>query len=111
MPDDLDHIWKALADRTRRQILALLREGPLGTTEIVERIPRLSRFGVMKHLSILRDAGLVLVRKDGTRRLNSLNVIPIRRVYEELVSDYQDSWARKLTHLKRDLEGSEAGDD
>ena len=104
MPDDLDRIWKALSDKTRREILKLLREKPLGTTEVVEAIPHLSRFGVMKHIGVLRDAGLIKVRKDGARRLNTLNVIPIRRVYDELVHGYQDVWAGKLTELKRELE-------
>ncbi len=106
MPDDLDTIWKALSDKTRRQILKLLRERPLGTTEIVRAIPHLTRFGVMKHIGVLREVGLVRVRKDGTHRLNTLNVIPIRQVYDELVHGYQDIWAGQLTELKRELESS-----
>ena len=104
MHGELDAVWKALADATRRRILALLRDGPLTTTAIVTALPHLSRFGVMKHLSVLREVGLVTVRRDGPRRLNSLNAVPIRRVYEELVDDYQDLWARRLTGLKRELE-------
>lgn len=104
MADDLETVWKALADHTRRRILSLLRNGPLTTTEIVISLPHLSRFGVMKHMSVLRDVGLITVRKDGPRRLNSLNVVPIRQIYEELVDDYQDLWARRLTGLKHDLE-------
>ena len=110
MPDDLDAIWKALADATRREILRLLRAGPLPTTDIVNAIPRLSRFGVMKHISVLREAGLLTVRKDGTRRLNALNVVPIRLVYEDLVDGYQDVWASQLTRLKRDLESLPSDD-
>lgn len=104
MADDLEAVWKALADGTRRRILALLREGPLTTTEIVTALPHLSRFGIMKHMSVLREVGLIVVRKEGPRRLNSLNVVPIRRIYEQLVDDYQDVWARRLTGLKRELE-------
>ena len=104
MTDDLDQIWKALSDKTRRRILKFLRERPLSTTEIVEAVPQMSRFGVMKHLGVLRDAGLVKVRKDGKRRLNTLNVVPIRQVYDELVDGYQDVWAGRLTGLKRELE-------
>ncbi len=104
MADDREAVWKALADSTRRRILSLLREGPLTTTEIVTALPHLSRFGVMKHMSVLRDVGLITVRKQGPRRLNSLNVVPIRQIYEELVDDYQDLWARRLTGLKRELE-------
>ena len=108
MSEDLDAIWKALSDKTRRRILKLLREKPLGTTDIVRAIPHLSRFGVMKHIGVLREVGLIKVRKRGTRRLNTLNVVPIRRIYEELVHGYQDVWASQLTDLKRELEGGTA---
>ncbi len=104
MADDREAVWKALAENTRRRILALLRKGPLTTSEIVTALPHLSRFGVMKHMSVLRDVGLITVRKEGPRRLNSLNVVPIRQIYEELVDDYQDLWARRFTGLKRELE-------
>jgi DNA-binding transcriptional ArsR family regulator len=58
----------------------------------------------MKHLSVLRDAGLVLTREEGRQVLNILNVVPIRQIYERWVSDYQDLWVRNLTGLKRSLE-------
>jgi len=105
MNEDLDRVWKALADPTRRAILDLLRRRPRTTSEIVERIPNLSRFGVMKHLGVLREAGLVQARDEGRNVVNALNVVPIRLIYERWVSDYQDQWARKLTRLKRSLDG------
>jgi DNA-binding transcriptional ArsR family regulator len=107
MSDDLEQVWKALADPTRRTILDLLRQKPRNTSEIVERIPGLSRFGVMKHMAVLRDAGLVQTREEGRSVVNSLNVVPIRLIYERWVSNYQDLWARKLTSLKRSLEREE----
>jgi len=107
MSDDLEQVWKALADPTRRTILDLLRQKPRTTSEIVERIPGLSRFGVMKHMAVLRDAGLVQTRDEGRSVVNSLNVVPIRLIYERWVSNYQDLWARKLTSLKRSLEREE----
>lgn len=107
MSDDLDRVWKALADPTRRAILDLLRQKTRTTTEIVERIPSISRFGVMKHLAVLRGAGLVQTREEGRSVVNSLNVVPIRLIYERWVSDYQDLWVRKLTGLKRSLEKEE----
>ena len=107
MNDDLDRVWKALADPTRRAILDLLRRNPRTTTEIVERIPDLSRFGVMKHLAVLRGAGLVQAREEGRSVVNSLNAVPIRLIYERWVSDYQDLWVRKLTGLKRSMEKEE----
>jgi DNA-binding transcriptional ArsR family regulator len=104
---DLDPVWKALADPTRRAILDLLRKGPCATTEIVDKFPELTRFGVMKHIAVLRDAGLVSTRQEGRRTLNSLNAVPIRLIYERWVSGYQDLWASKLTSLKKQLEGKE----
>ena len=102
--NELDVVWKALSDPTRRSILDQLRKGPCTTTEIVERFPGLSRFGVMKHLTVLRDAGLVQDRWEGRQRINSLNVVPIRMIYERWVSGYQDLWASKLMSLKKSLE-------
>jgi len=104
MAPDLDRVWKALADPTRRGILDQLRSGPRSTTDIVAAVPGLSRFGVMKHLSVLREAGLVQTREEGRVVYNSLNVIPIRQIYERWVSGYQDLWARQWTSLRRSLE-------
>lgn len=67
-------------------------------------IPGLTRFGVMKHLSVLRQANLVLTREEGRQVVNTLNVVPIRLIYERWVSDYQDLWVRSFTSLKRSLE-------
>lgn len=104
MSSDLDPIFKALADSTRRSILDLLRDGPCTTTQIVEQFPELSRFGVMKHLDVLRTAGLVNTRHEGRLRVNSLNAVPLRQIYERWVSNYAEHWAATLTDLKNSLE-------
>ena len=109
MDDKLDSVWKALSDPTRREILDSLRGGALTTTEIVSLFPNLTRFGVMKHLDVLREAGLVNTRAEGRRRLNSLNVAPIRQIYERWVSGFRDLWASQLVDLKRSLEGQGDG--
>ncbi len=101
---ELDPVWKALADPTRRAILDGLRDGPQTTTAIVEAFPHLSRFAVMKHMDVLREADLLRTRAEGRRRLNTLNVIPIRQIYERWVRGYQDLWASQLVALKNDLE-------
>lgn len=106
MPDDLDPVWKALSDPTRRAILDLLRQGPRRTTELVDAFPHLSRFGVMKHIDVLRDAGLINTREQGRQRVNSLNAVPIRRIYERWVSRYEDIWADKLLRLREDVEAA-----
>lgn len=102
--DELDQVWKALADGTRRSILDLLRSGPRTTTEIVEAFPHLSRFGVMKHLEVLREAGLVQTREESRQRINSLNVVPIRAIYERWVGRFEELWASHLLRIKEDAE-------
>ena len=104
MANDLDPVWKALADPTRRAILDLLHQGPRKTTEIVEAFPHMTRFGVMKHMDELRNAGLILTREEGRQRVNSLNAVPIRQIYERWVSRYQEFWADSLLRLKDDLQ-------
>lgn len=105
--DKLDPVWKALSDPTRRAILDFLRPRSRTTTQIVETFPHLSRFGVMKHLEVLREAGLVHTREDGRRRVNSLNVVPIRQIYERWVGPYQELWTSELLRIK---EFAELGD-
>src|SRR6476646_4353117 len=108
MTNDLDQIWKALADETRRTILDFLRSGPKPTTAIVEQFPDLSRFAVMKHLEVLRQAALVVTREEGRQRINSLNSVPIRMIYERWVSNYEGLWANALLRVKEAVEGNEA---
>jgi DNA-binding transcriptional ArsR family regulator len=108
MTQDLDPIWKALSDETRRTILDFLRSGPKATTAIVEQFPNLSRFAVMKHLDVLRQAALVVTREEGRQRINSLNAVPIRMIYERWVSHYEDIWASALLRIKEAAERGSA---
>lgn len=108
MANDLDHVWKALSDSTRRQILDLLRDGPRPTTEIVEKFPELSRFGVMKHLDVLREAGLVKTRSEGRLRINSLNAAPIREILERWIGKYEAYWSNTLLRVKEAAESETA---
>ena len=105
--EELDPVWKALADPTRRGILDLLRVRPRTTTELVESFPKLSRFGVMKHIEVLRAAQLVQTRESGRYRVNSLNAVPIRQIYERWVSRYEEVWADHLLRLKEVAEREE----
>ena len=106
-PDDLDPVWKALSDATRRAILDLLRQGPRTTTEIVDAFPHLTRFGVMKHIDVLREAGLIETREDGRQRVNSLNVVPIRKIYERWVGKFEELWSSHLLRIKEIAEDRE----
>lgn len=107
MPDDNDQIWKALSDPTRRSILDALRKGPMTTTEIVEAFPEMTRHAVMKHIDVLRNAGLVNTREEGRRRVNSLNAVPIRRIYERWMGPFAELWSSTLMRIKDDAEGNE----
>ena len=107
MADELDKVWKALSDATRRSILDLLRGGPKTTTEIVAEFPDMTRFAVMKHMDVLRDADLIITRSEGRRRVNSLNAIPIRRIYERWMGPFSELWSSTLLRLKDDLESDE----
>jgi DNA-binding transcriptional ArsR family regulator len=98
--DELDPVWKALSDPTRRAILDFLRPRARTTTEIVEEFPHLTRFGVMKHLEGLRQAHLVQTREAGRQRVNSLNVVPIRQIYERWVGPFQELWSGELLRIK-----------
>lgn len=104
MVKDLDNVWKALSDPTRRAILDLLRKGSQTTTEIVEEFPDMTRHAVMKHLDVLRAAELVNTREDGRRRINMLNPVPIRQIYERWVLPYEELWSSTLLRVKEDFE-------
>jgi len=104
MADDLDPVWKALSDPTRRTILDLLREGAKTTTEIVDAFPDMTRHAVMKHIDVLREVRLINTREEGRRRINSLNVVPIRQIYERWVGPFAELWSSTLLRVKDDVE-------
>lgn len=105
MTEDLDPVWKALSDPTRRTILDLLRRGAKTTTEIVEAFPDMTRHAVMKHIEALRNAGLINTREDGRRRINSINAVPIRQIYERWMGPFSELWSSTLLRIKDDAEG------
>ena len=102
--DDLEPVWRALANPVRRKVLDLLRDGARSTGDLVDQFPSLSRFAVMQHLGVLADAGLLIVRRQGRVRLNYLNPVPIQRIYDRWVSRYQEPWTEALVSLKGQLE-------
>ena len=102
----VDAVFKALADPTRRDLLdALFAEDGQTLTALEERVP-MTRFGVMKHLKVLEEAGLVVTRKRGREKLHFLNPVPIRLIHERWVSKYAEPWAAALVELKNQLEES-----
>lgn len=105
--NQMDAVWRALADPTRRDLLDQLRGGPRPTGELVECIPGMTRFGVMKHLGVLEEAGLITTSKKGRQKFNHLNAVPLKQIYERWVSKYEDQWAGHLIALKDALEHEE----
>ncbi len=107
LPDRMDRVFKALADPTRRALLDELRARPMTTGQLVAAVgghSGMTRYGVMKHLGVLEDAGLVVTRREGRRKWNHLNAVPLRMIYERWVSRYEDQWAGSLIRLKQQVE-------
>ena len=107
---DLDPVWRALSDPTRRAILDVLREGPQNTGFLCDRFDHLSRHGVIKHLKALERANLVTVRVRGRERINHLNVVPIQEIYERWMRPYESYWASKLHRLAEEITRGETED-
>jgi len=100
----MDVVFKALADPTRRSLLdELFRNDGQTLRELEERFA-MTRFGVMKHLKQLEEAGLVLTKRRGREKLHFLNPVPIRLVHDRWVSKYAEPWAAGLSGLKTRLE-------
>jgi DNA-binding transcriptional ArsR family regulator len=103
-PEEADGVWRALADPTRRALLDVLRDGPRTTGDLADRFDQ-TRFGVMKHLTILVDAGLVTVRREGRLRWNVLNPMPIHQIYRRWIKPFETAAADRLLRLKAHAEG------
>ena len=106
MNEDDDRVFKALADPTRRFLLDLLftREGRT-LTELESEV-EMTRFGVAKHLRVLEEAGLVVVRRAGREKLHFLNPVPIRLIHDRWIDKYAARQVSALANLKNELEGT-----
>ena len=102
--DELHLVFKALADPTRRFLLDLLYERDGRTLTELESGLSMTRFGVMKHLKVLEEAGLVVASRSGREKLHFLNPVPIRRIHDRWIDKYTGHQASVLIDLKRDLE-------
>jgi uncharacterized protein YndB with AHSA1/START domain/DNA-binding transcriptional ArsR family regulator len=100
----VDAVFKALADPTRRDLLDELFREDGQTLHALEAHFNMTRYGVMKHLRQLEDAGLVVTRRRGREKLHFLNPVPIRLVHDRWVSKYAEPWAAGLSDLKTRLE-------
>src|SRR5215207_4660037 len=100
----MDEVFKALSDPTRRELLDELFKEDGQTLSALEARHEITRFGVMKHLKILEEAGLVVTRRRGREKLHFLNPVPIRLIHDRWVSKYAQPWAAALSDLKSRLE-------
>ena len=103
---ELELVFKALADPTRRLLLDLLYEREGRTLTELETGIAMTRFGVMKHLRLLEEAGLVVSQKRGREKLHFLNPVPIRLIHDRWINKYTERRVSALTDLKQQLETS-----
>jgi len=103
-------VWKALSNPVRREILDVLHEEPHTTGDLAARFPDLTRFAVMQHLGVLQEAELVVVRREGRKRYNYLNPMPIQQVYDRWVVRYLKPWTEALVHMRDELESGDRED-
>jgi DNA-binding transcriptional ArsR family regulator len=104
MPTDDDLVFRALADPTRRHLLDRLYERDGRTLTELESELEMSRFGVMKHLRLLEEAGLVVTRREGRQKLHYLNPVPIRLIHDRWIDKYRERQVSTLADLKSELE-------
>jgi DNA-binding transcriptional ArsR family regulator len=101
---DDDRVFKALADPTRRFLLDQLFTRDGRTLTELESELEMTRFGVMKHLRILEEAGLVVTKREGREKLHFLNPVPIRLVHDRWIDKYTEHRVAALADLKNELE-------
>jgi DNA-binding transcriptional ArsR family regulator len=101
---DDNRVFKALADPTRRFLLDLLFEREGRTLTELESQVDMTRIGVMKHLRLLEQAGLVVTRRSGREKLHFLNPVPIRLIHDRWIDKYTERHASALANLKTTLE-------
>jgi len=100
----MDEVFKALADPTRRKLLdKLFKLDGQTLTALETRLP-MTRFGVMKHLKLLKEAGLIVTRRQGREKLHYLNAVPIRLIHDRWVNKFTAPWVAALSDLKHSLE-------
>jgi len=102
--EDDDRVFKALADPTRRHLLDRLFERDGRTLTELESELEMSRFGVMKHLRVLEEAGLVVTRRAGREKHHFLNPVPVRQIHDRWIDKYTERVTSALLDLKNDLE-------
>lgn len=104
MDSDTDHVFKALADPSRRQLLDRLHADNGQTLSDLGRHLNMTRQAVSKHLAVLEAANLVVTMKRGREKWHYLNPIPIGEIHDRWIRKYERHRVRALTDLKKALE-------
>ena len=102
---DDDRVFRALADPTRRHLLDRLFERDGRTLTELDSELEMTRFGVLKHLRVLEEAGLVVTRRAGREKHHFLNPVPIRQIHDRWIDKYTERRVSALSDLKTQLEG------
>ncbi|MEH7416597.1 SRPBCC domain-containing protein [Neobacillus drentensis] len=104
MEDELSTLFKALGHPIRRQILDILKESPKTTGELDDYFPEVTRYAIMKHLSLLEEGNLIVVRREGKYRRNFLNAVPLQRMHNRWIGKYVETTANSLLNLQAVVE-------
>ena len=103
--EDLDSVFKAMANPVRRRLMDAMKDGPRTTGQLCDTEGALDRCTVMQHLKTLEAAGLVIVRREGRERWNHLNAMPIKAVHDRWIAPYARGAVAMLADLKGRVEG------
>ncbi|WP_201712687.1 SRPBCC domain-containing protein [Rossellomorea arthrocnemi] len=109
MKDELSTLFKALGHPIRREILDLLKKSARTTGELNEHFPEVTRYAIMKHLTILEEGNLVVVKREGKFRRNYLNAVPLQEMHNRWVGKYMESTGKSLLKL-RELAENQGGE-
>ena len=107
----LDTVFLALANSSRRQLMDLIAAKPGCTLSQLQSEFEISRIGLMKHLQVLIDANLVITEKQGRVRPLYLNAVPLQLIHERWSEQYRDFWANQLTRLKYAVESRRSSEE
>ena len=102
--EDLDSVFKAMANPVRRRLMDAMKDGPCTTGQLCDTEGALDRCTVMQHLKTLEAAGLVIVRREGRERWNHLNAMPIKAVHDRWIAPYARGAVAMLADLKGRVE-------
>ncbi|PLS05324.1 helix-turn-helix domain-containing protein [Neobacillus cucumis] len=104
MEDELSTLFKALGHPIRRRILDILKDSPKTTGELNDYFPEVTRYAIMKHLAILEEGNLVVIRREGKYRRNFINVVPLQRMHNRWIGKYMGTAANSLLNLQAMIE-------